>query len=69
MNTPNNETVTSGGTHSAGLARRTGPGRVTSANRAKIKIEDAARDAFYRAASEEQVRADPASIGPDVIAS
>lgn len=61
MNTPNNETVTGGGTSSASLARRTGPGRVTSANRAKIKIEDAARDALHRAASEENARMDPAT--------
>lgn len=61
MNTLNDETVTGDGTNSANLARRTGPGRATSANRAKIRSEDAARDALYRAASEEKARMDPAT--------
>lgn len=56
MNTPNDETVTRGATNPADLARRTGPGRVTSINREKIKVEDAARDAaLHRAASEGNV--------------
>lgn len=61
MNTLNDETATGDGTNSVGLAGRTGPGRATSANRAKIKSEDATRDALYRAASEEEARMDPAN--------
>jgi len=58
MSTLNEASATNARTRPAERAVRTGPGRAVSANRAKIKLEDAAREAADRANSEEQARMD-----------
>lgn len=58
MSTPNEASATNARTGPADRAVRSGPGRVVSANRAKIKFEDEARAAADRADSEEEARMD-----------
>lgn len=53
MNTADEASATNTRVNPASRAVRTGPGRVTSACRAKIKLEDAARNFADRASSSE----------------
>lgn len=64
MSTPNNANAANASTSPTDRAVRTGPGRVVSANRAKIKLEDAARDAAERAHAEEEARTNRNASAP-----
>lgn len=64
MSTSNETSTSNARTSPADRAVRTGPGRAVSTNRAKIKLEDAARDAADRANSEEEARRDGNASAP-----